>query len=65
MAFALYDHHLVVEGGAAVGIAALQAEKVSVQGEKVALILSGGNVDMGQLLQVTERFGKRADGHSV
>lgn len=57
MAFALYEHHLVVEGAGAVGIAALQAEKVEVAGENVALIISGGNVDIPQLLQVAQQYG--------
>jgi threonine dehydratase len=56
MAFALHEHHLVVEGAGAVGIAALQGGKVRVRGEKVALILSGGNVDIAQLLQIAEQY---------
>lgn len=55
MAFALYEHHLVVEGAGAVGIAALQAGAVDVAGRHVALIVSGGNVDIAQLLQIAQR----------
>jgi threonine dehydratase len=54
MAFALYEHHLVVEGAGAVGIAALQAGKVSVAGQNVALIISGGNVDIAQIWRIAE-----------
>jgi threonine dehydratase len=56
MAYALYEHHLVVEGAGAVGIAALQAGKVEVAGENVALIMSGGNVNIPQLLQIVQQF---------
>jgi threonine dehydratase len=56
MAFALYEHHLVVEGAGAVGIAALQAGKVSVAGQNVALIISGGNVDIAQLWRIAEEY---------
>jgi len=51
MAFALEEHHLVVEGGAAVGIAALQSDKVRDLGKNVAVVLSGSNVDIPVLLE--------------
>jgi threonine dehydratase len=57
MAFALHEHHIVVEGAGAVGIAALQASKVDVAGRNVALIISGGNVDIAHLLQIAQRYG--------
>jgi threonine dehydratase len=44
MAFAVREHHLVVEGGGAVGIAALLHSKVS-PGQVVAVVLTGSNVD--------------------
>lgn len=56
MAFALYEHHLVVEGAGAVGIAALQAGKVDATGKNLALIISGGNVDIPQLLQIAHQY---------
>ena len=52
MAFALRELRLVVEGGGAVGIAALQSEKIASLGQKIAVVISGGNVDMDQLLQI-------------
>jgi threonine dehydratase len=52
MAFALERHHLVVEGGGAVGIAALRAGKLQRLGKHVAVVISGANVDMPLLLQV-------------
>ena len=54
MAFALERHHLVVEGGGAVGIAALRAGKVQHLGERVAVVISGANVDMPLLLRVVQ-----------
>ena len=52
MKFAFYEHHLVLEGAAAVGIAALQNGKVQNINGDVAVILSGGNVDMNDFLDV-------------
>jgi threonine dehydratase len=54
MAFALEEHHLVVEGGAAVGIAALLAGKVRNPGSGVAVVLTGSNVDMPVLLEAAQ-----------
>ncbi len=54
MAFALECHHLVVEGGGAVGIAALRAGKLQHLGKRVAVVISGANVDMPLLLRVAQ-----------
>ncbi len=51
MAFALEEHHQVIEGGAAVGIAALLHQKLSQVGNHVAVIVSGGNVATERLLE--------------
>lgn len=56
MAYALRELRLVVEGAGAVGIAALRAAKVDVAGQTVAVVLSGGNVDVPRLLQIAARF---------
>ncbi len=40
---------LIVEGAGAVGVAALLAGKVNVGGQRVAVVLSGGNIDLGLL----------------
>jgi threonine dehydratase len=53
MTFALEKHHLVIEGSGAVGIAALLHRKVSRLGKNVVVVLSGSNVDLPTLLQVT------------
>ncbi len=54
MVFALEKHRLVVEGGGAVGIAALLREKVQDLGRNVAVVISGGNVDISLLLKIAQ-----------
>jgi len=56
MAFVLVKHHVAVEGGGAVGIAALLHDKVQELGQTVAVVLSGGNVDPSLLLEVAKRY---------
>jgi len=53
MAWALTEHHLVVEGGGAVGIAALLHGKVAVGGQSVAVVISGGNVNVSLLIKIS------------
>jgi threonine dehydratase len=55
MAFALKEHHLVVEGGGAVGMAALLYGKVGNLGENIAVVLSGSNVDIPVLVDIAQR----------
>jgi threonine dehydratase len=50
MTYALEREHLVVEGGGAVGIAAVLAGKVANLGKKIVLVLSGSNVSLANLL---------------
>lgn len=45
MGFAAVEHGLTVEGGGAVGLAALLEDQVPARGGSVAVVLSGGNVD--------------------
>jgi threonine dehydratase len=54
MRFALRQHHIVLEGAGAVGIAALLHRKVEVVKKRVAAVLSGGNADMRILLGMLE-----------
>jgi threonine dehydratase len=54
MAFALEQHHLVVEGGGAVAIAALLHRRIGALGRNVALVISGGNVDSALLASVIQ-----------
>ena len=57
MAFALAEHHLVVEGSGAVGIAALMHEKVAHLEGPVVIVLSGANVDLPLLLDIAHQQG--------
>ncbi len=56
MAFALEKEHLVVEGGGAVGIAALLAGKVNNLGEKAVVIISGSNVHLSTLVEIAQGY---------
>jgi threonine dehydratase len=55
MAFALEQHHLVVEGGGAVGIAALLHQRATGLGHTVAVVVSGSNTSLPLLLKVAGR----------
>jgi threonine dehydratase len=54
MVFAFRKHRLVVEGGGAVGIAALLSEKVERLGQNIVVVISGGNVDIPALMKLTQ-----------
>ncbi|MBN1284669.1 MAG: pyridoxal-phosphate dependent enzyme [Anaerolineae bacterium] len=56
MAFMLDTHHLVVEGGGAVGVAALLSGKVTAGGP-AAVVVTGSNVDTGLLAEIAGRYG--------
>jgi threonine dehydratase len=56
MAFALEQHHLVVEGGGAVGIAALLHQRATGLGHNIAVVVSGSNVSLPLLLKVAGRI---------
>ncbi len=54
--FLLEQQKLVVEGAGAVGVAALMHHKLThLQGKKVAVVLSGGNVDVTLLSVIIEK----------
>lgn len=55
MFFALEKHRLVVEGAGAVGIAAVLSKKIEIVGKKVAVIVSGSNVDLSVLRTLINR----------
>jgi threonine dehydratase len=57
MAFALEHHHQVVEGGGAVALAAVLHGKVKELGQRVVVVVSGGNVEIPLLLEVVRRHG--------
>jgi len=50
------EHHQVVEGSGAIGIAALLAGKIPVEGKRTGVVISGANIDESRLLEVLERF---------
>jgi threonine dehydratase len=54
MLFALEQQHLVLEGGGAVGIAALLFEKVKKVGRKNVIVASGGNVSLETLCRLAK-----------
>jgi threonine dehydratase len=56
MVFALDQHHLVVEGGGAVGIAAILHQRATGLGHNIAVVVSGSNVSLPLLLKVAGRI---------
>ena len=46
------NEQLITEGAGAVGVAAIKAGKFDVRGKRVAVVLSGGNIDQGTLSTV-------------
>jgi threonine dehydratase len=46
---------LVVEGAGAVGLAALLAGRIHLRGERVGLVVSGGNIDVALLSRILEK----------
>lgn len=54
MAFGLAQHHIVVEGGGAVALAALLYGKVKDLGRHVVVVISGGNVEIPLLLEIAQ-----------
>lgn len=57
---ALVDHeHVIAEGAAATGVAALAAGRAELAGAHVAAVLTGANVDRNRLLQVLRDAGRQ------
>jgi len=54
MVMLLERSKLVVEGAGAVGLAALLAGRVELPGKKVAVVLSGGNIDVNLMARIIE-----------
>ncbi len=55
MALMLHKHHLVVEGGGAVGVAAVLNRRAAIEGP-AAVIVSGGNVSIPLLMEIAARY---------
>lgn len=56
MAFVHHHHHQVIEGGAATAVAGLFSGKLDLAGKRVGVIVSGGNVDDGCLLDILKKY---------
>jgi threonine dehydratase len=56
IAFLHHEHHQVVEGSGAIGVAALLAGKIPIEGKRVGVVISGGNIDKKRLMEVLNRF---------
>jgi threonine dehydratase len=50
--FCLDQHHMAIEGGAAVGIAALLTNKAQLLGKNIVVVLSGANISMQILKKI-------------
>ena len=53
--FLLEQHKLVIEGAGATGVAAVMHQKIETKGKKIALPLSGGNIDVTMLAQIIQK----------
>ncbi len=54
--FLMEKHKLVVEGAGAVGVAAIMHDKIGAKkGERIATVLSGGNIDVNTLSLIIEK----------
>jgi threonine dehydratase len=56
MAYAFVEHSLVIEGAAAVGLAAVQAKKIDIKGKKAAAVISGSSVDPVLFLKTVQQY---------
>ena len=50
--FFLQLNHTLVEGAAAVGVAALFSNKISIEGKKCVVVLTGRNIDVETVKKV-------------
>lgn len=56
IAFLHREHHQVVEGAGAVGVAAMLAGKIDVRGRKTGIVISGGNIDETKLKEILTKY---------
>lgn len=56
--FMIEKHHLIVEGSGTAGIAAVMSGKIDIRGKKVAIILTGSNLDTKRVKTVLDEFVK-------
>jgi len=62
--FAAQKLKLLVEPGGAAGLAALLAGRVDARDKTIAVVLSGGNVEFGQVAEMVERLGASTGHHT-
>jgi len=55
MRLMLENHHQVIEGAAAVGIAAILRQEAHAAGKNIVVVISGGNVDTSLLLRIVRQ----------
>ncbi len=60
MFYALFHHRLVIEGSAAVGIAAVQSGKVDTRGKKAAIVVTGSSVHVADYLKTVQGVSERS-----
>jgi threonine dehydratase len=58
IAFLFHRHRLVVEGGGAVGAAALLSGRVPAASGRTVVVISGGNISSGKLLQIAQQYAR-------
>ena len=56
MCYIFETQRLVVQGGAAIGVATLMAKKIEVKGKNVALVYSGNDVSLETVRKVLEGY---------
>lgn len=54
--FLITEHHIMVEGAAAVGIAAILANHLSVEGKKVVIVITGSNIGARTIKTILEKL---------
>ena len=62
MAFVYHQHHQIIEGAAAVSVAALLEKTPDLRGRKVGVVISGGNVEGTRLMKILEKHGDQNHG---
>ena len=50
------EHHQVIEGAGAVGIAALLSGKAKPAGRPTGVVISGGNIDEEKLKEILRKY---------
>jgi threonine dehydratase len=46
------NHHIIAEGSSVVGLAAIQEEKINIEGKNVGIVISGSNIDLQVIAEI-------------